>query len=241
MKLALADLRAHVGDPAAMRLAPEALFAPDYARRRAALIDPAAAGDPGAGAPEGGGTVLVAAADAEGQMVSLVQSNYKGFGSGIVVPGTGISLQNRGFGFSLDPAHPNVVAPGKRPFQTIIPGFASDEHGPAMAFGMMGGPMQAQGHLQLFERIRRHRQTPQAAIDAPRWRALGGRRVAVEAHCPPKPSTGCARSATRSRPRPPTRPTSGSAARRSSIASRAATSPAQTAARTAGRSGFRVP
>jgi len=149
-----------------------------------ALIDPARAGDPGAGAPDGGGTVLVAAADAGGQMVSLVQSNYKGFGSGIVVPGTGISLQNRGFGFSLDPAHPNLVAPGKRPFQTIIPGFVSDDSGPAMAFGMMGGPMQAQGHLQLFERIRRYQQTPQAATDAPRWRALGGRRVAMEAAWP---------------------------------------------------------
>lgn len=184
MKLALADLRVHVADPAAMRVAPETLFAQDYAMSRAAMLDPASAGDPGAGAPEGGGTVLVAAADAEGQMVSLVQSNYKGFGSGIVVPGTGISLQNRGFGFSLDPAHPNVVAPGKRPFQTIIPGFVNDAGGPAMAFGMMGGPMQAQGHLQLFERIRRHRQTPQTAIDAPRWRALGGRRVAMEANWP---------------------------------------------------------
>ena len=186
MKLALADLHAHVADPAAMRIAPEALFAVDYARRRAALIDPTQAGDPGAGEPEGGGTVLVVAADAEGRMISLVQSNYKGFGSGIVVPGTGISLQNRGHGFSLDRGHPNRVGPGKRPFQTIIPGFVTDANGPAMAFGMMGGPMQAQGHLQLFERIRRYRQTPQAATDAPRWRVLGGRRVAFEAGWPPE-------------------------------------------------------
>jgi len=186
MKLALADLYAHVADPQSMRVAPASLFSAEYARRRAALIDPSRAGDPGHGEPEGGGTVLLAAADSAGQMVSLVQSNYKGFGSGVVVPGTGISLQNRGFGFSLDPAHPNVVAPGKRPLQTIIPGFASDDAGPAMAFGMMGGPMQAQGHLQLFERIRRHGQTPQAASDAPRWRVLAGRRVAVESGWPPE-------------------------------------------------------
>lgn len=180
MKLALADLYGHVADIDAMRTAPADLLSDAYARDRARLIRMDAAGDLGAGQPPEGGTVLIAAADAAGQMVSLVQSNYKGFGSGVVVPGTGISLQNRGYGFSLDPAHPNCVGPRKRPLQTIIPGFVSDASGPAMAFGMMGGPMQAQGHVQLLLRIRHFRQTPQAASDAPRWRVLGGRRVAVE-------------------------------------------------------------
>jgi gamma-glutamyltranspeptidase/glutathione hydrolase len=105
-----------------------------------------------------------------------------GFGSGVVVPGTGISLQNRGFGFTLAEGHPNRVAPRKRPFHTIIPGFAMDAEGaPLMAFGVMGGPMQAQGHLQMALRILRYGQNPQTAANAPRWRVLGGRRVAVEA------------------------------------------------------------
>jgi gamma-glutamyltranspeptidase/glutathione hydrolase len=108
-----------------------------------------------------------------------------GFGSGVVVPGTGISLQNRGAGFNLAPDHPNVVAPGKRPFHTIIPGFALDELGrPLMAFGVMGGPMQSQGHVQLAVRILRYGQSPQAAADAPRWRVGSGRRVSVEASFP---------------------------------------------------------
>src|SRR3546814_16507908 len=101
-----------------------------------------------------GGTVCLAAADENGMMVSFIQSNYKGFGSGVVVPDTGIALQNRGTGFTLEPGHANQVAPRKRPFHTIIPGFAMDLNGdPLMAFGLMGGPIQAQGHLQLALRI----------------------------------------------------------------------------------------
>ncbi len=114
-------------------------------------------------------------------MISFIQSNYMGFGSGVVVPGTGISLQNRGVGFSLDPGHVGVVAPRKRPFHTIIPGFATNADGtPLMAFGLMGGAIQAQGHLQMMLRILRYRQNPQAAADAPRWRLGAGREVAVE-------------------------------------------------------------
>jgi gamma-glutamyltranspeptidase/glutathione hydrolase len=114
-------------------------------------------------------------------MVSFIQSNYLHFGSGVVVPGTGISLQNRGAGFVLDPAHPNAVGPRKRPFHTIIPGFATDANGgPRMAFGLMGGPMQAQGHVQLALRILAAGQNPQAAADAPRWRLTGGLGLAVE-------------------------------------------------------------
>ena len=181
VKLALADAAEHVADASFMRVTPEALLDPAYLDRRARLIDPAAAGDPKAGQPGPGGTVYLSAADAEGRMVSFIQSNFMGFGSGVVVPGTGISLQNRGAGFSLQPGHVNEVGPSKKPFQTIIPGFATGAQGqPEMSFGVMGGPMQAQGHLQMALRILGHGQNPQAAADAPRWRVNGGRKVAVE-------------------------------------------------------------
>lgn len=123
----------------------------------------------------------MAAADASGMMVSFIQSNYMGFGSGVVVPGTGISLQNRGHGFNLVPGHANQVAPRKRPSHTIIPAFAMHADGtPQMAFGVMGGPMQSQGHTQMALRVLRYGQNPQAAADAPRWRVTGGMGVAVE-------------------------------------------------------------
>lgn len=184
MKLALADTYAHVGDLGTMAGPAEALLDPAYLDRRAALIDRKAAGDPGAGAPPFSGTVCLAAADADGRMVSYIQSNYEGFGSGVVVPETGISLQNRGSAFTLAPGHANRVGPGKRPFHTIIPGFVTDDTGAAMAFGLMGGPMQAQGHVQMVLRTRLWGQNPQAAADAPRWRVLGGRTVAVEPSLP---------------------------------------------------------
>lgn len=180
-KLALADLGEHVADPDAMRVTPDSLIDPGYLAERARLIDPARAGDPRHGAPGPGGTVCLATADREGRMASFIQSNYMGFGSGVVVPGTGISLQNRGAGFTPRPGHANTVAPNKRPFHTIIPGFATGaDGGPLLAFGLMGGPMQAQGHVQMALRILAHGQNPQAAADAPRWRVLEGRRVAVE-------------------------------------------------------------
>jgi gamma-glutamyltranspeptidase/glutathione hydrolase len=180
-KLALADVHRHVGDIDAMPFSPDALLDPDYLAARAKSIDPDAAGDPGHGNPKRGGTVCLSAADESGMMISFIQSNYVGFGSGVVVPGTGISLQNRALGFSLKPGHPNQVGPGKRPFHTIIPGFATTPDGkPLIAFGLMGGSMQAQGHLQLMNRILKHRQNPQAASDAPRWRLRGGRTVCVE-------------------------------------------------------------
>ncbi|MDB5928601.1 MAG: gamma-glutamyltransferase 2, Threonine peptidase family [Polaromonas sp.] len=181
MKLALADLHQYNADIDAMRVAPGALLAPAYLAERASLIDRHRAGDPGHGSPGPGGTVYVAAADAAGMMVSFIQSNYMGFGSGIVVPGTGISLQNRGFGFSLAPGHANQVGPRKRPSHTIIPAFAMHADGtPQMAFGVMGGPMQSQGHVQMALRVLHYGQNPQAAADAPRWRVTGGRQVAVE-------------------------------------------------------------
>jgi gamma-glutamyltranspeptidase/glutathione hydrolase len=180
-KIALADVYHFVGDRQAMSIEPTALIDPDYLAERAKLIDSGQAGDPGHGRPRPGGTVYLAAADAQGMMVSFIQSNYMGFGSGVVVPGTGISLQNRGAGFVLTPGHANRVGPRKRPFQTIIPGFATNADGsPLMAFGVMGGPIQAQGHLQIALRIMIYGQNPQAAADAPRWRILEGRRIAVE-------------------------------------------------------------
>ena len=180
-KLALADLDHHVGDRDAMIIGGQDLLAADYLAGRAALIDFDAAGLPTFGRPGAGGTVCLSVGDRDGMMISFIQSNYMGFGSGVVVPGTGISLQNRGAGFSLQPGHPNEVGPRKRPFHTIIPGFVCDADGaPRMAFGLMGGPMQAQGHAQLALRILRHGQNPQAAADAPRWRVIEGRKVAVE-------------------------------------------------------------
>lgn len=182
MKLALADLDRYVADEAHMEFAAKELLTDDYLKTRAALIDPQQASDFTYGSPTQSGTVYLATADASGMMVSFIQSNYMGFGSGVVVPGTGISLQNRGCGFVLDPAHPNVLAGSKRPFHTIIPGFAMDGNGqPLMSFGVMGGPMQAQGHMQMALRIMLHGQNPQAAIDAPRWRVVKGREVVVEA------------------------------------------------------------
>jgi gamma-glutamyltranspeptidase/glutathione hydrolase len=184
MKLALADIAAFVADPAAMDVDPRWLLRAAYLDERAALVDRRRAGDFGAGAPRAGGTVYLTAADAGGMMVSMIQSNYEGFGSGVVVPGTGISLQNRGYGFVLEPGHPNQVGPRKRPFHTIIPGFLMREGKPLMSFGVMGGSMQAQGHLQMVTRTLIFGQNPQSASDAPRWRVLQGRQVAVESTMP---------------------------------------------------------
>ena len=181
MKLALADLHQYNADIDAMQIAPSALLDPAYLAERASLIDIHKAGDPGHGTPRPGGTVYVATADASGMMVSFIQSNYMGFGSGVVVPGTGISLQNRGYGFTLAAGHANQVGPSKRPSHTIIPAFAMHADGtPQMAFGVMGGPMQSQGHLQMALRVLHYGQNPQAAADAPRWRVTDGRQVAVE-------------------------------------------------------------
>lgn len=180
MKLALADVYANVGDPDTMVVSSEQLLDPEYHAQRATLIQHGSASDPGHGLPKPSGTVYLCAADADGCMVSYIQSNYSGFGSGVVVPGTGISLQNRGSGFSLDPGHPNCVGPGKRPFHTIIPGFLTRADRPLTALGVMGGPIQAQGHLQVIVRMVLFNQNPQAVIDAPRWRVMSGRSLAME-------------------------------------------------------------
>jgi gamma-glutamyltranspeptidase / glutathione hydrolase len=179
VKLAFADAQAYVADIDHMPLPAEHLLDKEYLKQRAALIDrnqakPAAAGTPN------GGTVYLAAADAAGVMVSMIQSNYMGFGSGVVVPGTGISLQNRGADFAAAHGHPNQIGPGKRPYHTIIPGFVTKDGNPVMSFGVMGGTMQPQGHVQVLVRIADHGQNPQAACDGPRFRWVHGMQVSCE-------------------------------------------------------------
>jgi gamma-glutamyltranspeptidase/glutathione hydrolase len=180
MKLAFADIEEYVSDITTMRVTPAQMLDKAYLKQRAKLIDMKKAGTPSFGTPSRGGTVYLTAADESGMMVSYIQSNYSGFGSGVVVPDTGISLQNRGYGFSLRPGHANIVAPKKRPFHTIIPGFLTKDGQPLMSFGVMGGSMQAQGHMQVVSRMVDYHQNPQAASDAPRWRIDSGVRVGIE-------------------------------------------------------------
>ena len=179
-KLAFADAWRYVADLQHMDIRPQLLLDQGYLASRAQLIDMKRAQDFGHGTPPGGGTVYLSAADASGMMVSYIQSNYMGFGSGVVVPGTGISLQNRGATFVLKPGHPNCVGPKKRPYQTIIPGFVTRDGKPLMRFGVMGGTMQPQGHAQVMVRIADYGQSPQAACDGPRFRLVQGMDVSVE-------------------------------------------------------------
>jgi gamma-glutamyltranspeptidase/glutathione hydrolase len=184
MKLAFADIYRYVADPSAMDVTPAQMLDDAYLASRAKLIDMNRAQDFKAGNPVKGGTIYLTAADESGMMVSFIQSNYMGFGSGCVEPQFGVSLQNRGHGFSVNPAglNPaNLVAPGKRPFHTIIPAFLSRDGQPVMSFGVMGGNMQPQGHLQTLVRMLDYGQNPQAACDAPRWRFNAGLTLNFEA------------------------------------------------------------
>jgi gamma-glutamyltranspeptidase / glutathione hydrolase len=181
MKAAFADVYQHVADIRYMtRITPADLLDPAYLKERAKSIrlDQASAFD--SAVRPAGGTVYLTAADESGMMVSFIQSNYMGFGSGIVEPQFGVSLQNRGFCFSAEQASPNCVAPGKRPFQTIIPAFLMKDGQAQMSFGVMGGNMQPQGHLQTLSRMVDHHQSPQAACDAPRWKVHRGLEVDLE-------------------------------------------------------------
>jgi gamma-glutamyltranspeptidase/glutathione hydrolase len=180
MKLAFRDTHRYVADPDHMELTPAEMLDPDYLRSRAELIDMERATDFEHGTPKDGGTVLVTAAGRDGTMISLIQSNYTGFGSGVVIPGTGISMQNRGGCFTCERGHPNAPGPGKRPFHTIIPAFITRDGQPVSAFGVMGGPMQPQGHAQVLMRMADHGQNPQAALDAPRWQVTEGLEVRIE-------------------------------------------------------------
>jgi gamma-glutamyltranspeptidase/glutathione hydrolase len=180
MKLAFADVYRYVSDPSSMEVTPAQMLDDAYLASRAKLIDMKKAQDFKAGNPVKGGTIYLTAADESGMMVSFIQSNFMGFGSGCVEPEFGISLQNRGHGFSLL-AGPNQVAPGKRPFHTIIPAFLTKDGQPVMSFGVMGGNMQPQGHMQTLVRMLDYGQNPQAACDAPRWRFNSGLEINVEA------------------------------------------------------------
>ncbi|OGA68773.1 MAG: gamma-glutamyltransferase [Betaproteobacteria bacterium RIFCSPLOWO2_12_FULL_65_14] len=178
MKLAFADARRYIADIDHMDVRPRQLLDRGYLKSRARLIDMKRAQDFGHGTPPKGGTVYLTAADASGMMVSFIQSNYLGFGSGVVVDG--VSLQNRGGTFVIQPGHPNCVGPSKRPYQTIIPGFVTRDGKPVMSFGVMGGTMQPQGHAQVMVRIADYGQSPQAASDGPRFRILQGLDVSAE-------------------------------------------------------------
>jgi len=185
-KLAYADLAAHLADPDHMRLPVERLIDEDYLRARRHLIDTARAAErmePGH-TVTAGDTIYLTTADAHGNMVSFINSIYSGFGSGVVVPGTGFALQNRGSGFTMEAGHPNTVAPRKQPFHTIIPGFVTREtpsgEEPWMSFGVMGGGHQPQGHVQVLLNMLLFGMDPQRAIDSPRFNHGGGLRVQLE-------------------------------------------------------------
>ncbi len=185
IKLAFADVYRYVAEPQQMEVTPAQMLDPAYLKSRAQLIHMKKAQDFGAGNPVKGGTIYLSTADENGMMVSFIQSNYMGFGSGCVEPNFGISLQNRGHGFSLDaqglnPA--NLVAPGKRPFHTIIPAFLTQNGQPVMSYGVMGANMQPQGHMQTLVRMLDYGQNPQAACDAPRWRYNAGLEINVESN-----------------------------------------------------------
>ena len=179
LKLAFADGQRYIADPRHMEVSVADLLSPAYGLDRSKLIRDHAI-LPECGKPKASGTVYMCAADNEGNMISFIQSNYRGFGSGVVVPGTGIGLQNRGEGFSLDPNHPNFAAPGKKPYHTIIPGFLTKGNEAVGPFGVMGGFMQPQGHMQVMLDYIDKGMNPQACLDAPRWQWTEGMKVSFE-------------------------------------------------------------
>lgn len=181
-KLAYADLSRYVADPDHMDVSTEALLDPAYLAGRAAMIDPTRAADrPDAGHfATDSETIYLTAADRHGNMISLINSIYGYFGARVVVPGTGVMLQNRGGGFTMEEGHPNQIAPNKRPFHTIIPAFASKDGEPWLSFGVMSGSMQPQGHVQVLLNMVEYGMDPQEAIDAARFRHFSGTRVAIE-------------------------------------------------------------
>ncbi|MEO1137351.1 MAG: gamma-glutamyltransferase [Pseudomonadota bacterium] len=178
-RLAFEDLGRYYADPDFVDIPVEALLSDEYGRKRFALIDPDVANpSPTPGDPRLEGesdTTYLTTADKDGMMVSLIQSNYRGMGSGLVPDGLGFMLQDRGELFSLDPDHPNVYAPGKRPFQTIIPAFVMKDGAPLISFGLMGGGMQPQGHIQILVNIVDYGMNLQEAGDAARLNHVGGR------------------------------------------------------------------
>jgi gamma-glutamyltranspeptidase/glutathione hydrolase len=185
-KLAFADLARFIGDRDHMTVSAEDLLSDEFIDQRRGLLDPSRAADrvePGK-AVTSSETIYLTAADTDGNMVSFINSIYSSFGSGVVIPGTGFALQDRGAGFTLEADHPNTVAPGKHPFHTIIPAFVTrdtgNDHEPWLSFGVMGGSMQPQGHVQVLLNLLYFDMDLQSAIDAARFRHLGGRRVVLE-------------------------------------------------------------
>ncbi|MCM3704309.1 MULTISPECIES: gamma-glutamyltransferase family protein [Cytobacillus] len=183
MKLAFTDGKAFITDAAEMKVTVEELLSEEYGKSRRSEIGEEAV-TPEPYEPPRGGTVYLATADSDGNMVSFIQSNYMGFGSGLVVPGTGIALQNRGHDFSLNPEHHNALKPGKKTYHTIIPGFLTKDGEAVGPFGVMGGYMQPQGHMQVVMNTVDFHLNPQAALDAPRWQWIEGKKVQVEPHFP---------------------------------------------------------
>lgn len=183
MKLAFADGHKYIADKKYMDVKVEDLLSESYAKLRKNLISDKAL-VPQAGKPSGSSTVYLATADSSGNMVSYIQSNYKGFGSGIVVPETGIAFQDRGANFSLDINSPNVIAPLKKSFHTIIPGFITKDDSAIGPFGVMGEFMQPQGHLQVVSNMIDYNMNPQSALDAPRWQWISGKKILVENEMP---------------------------------------------------------
>jgi len=179
IKLAFADGKKYIADPEVMDVSVNQLLSEEYAAERRQLIGHDAI-LPEPGELPSGGTVYLAAADDKGNMISLIQSNYMGFGSGLVVPGTGIALHNRGHNFVLDENHRNCLAGGKRSYHTIIPGFLTKDGNPVGPFGVMGAFMQPQGHMQVVMNTIDFHLNPQQALDAPRWQWIKGRQVQVE-------------------------------------------------------------
>ncbi len=183
MKLAFADGQKYIADPRMMSVKVEQLLSESYAAQRRALIGEEAL-MPTPGDPTASGTVYLATADEDGNMVSMIQSNYMGFGSGLVVPETGIALHNRGHNFVLDINHDNALAPGKKPYHTIIPGFLTKNNKAIGPFGVMGGFMQPQGHVQVIMNTIDFHMNPQDALDAYRWQWVGGKSVDIEPDFP---------------------------------------------------------
>jgi gamma-glutamyltranspeptidase/glutathione hydrolase len=183
IKLAFADGKQYVTDPNYMKYNSKDLLSDAFADERRKLITETAQ-DFKAGIPPSGGTVYLCTADGEGNMVSFIQSNYMGFGSGIVVDGTGIALQNRGADFSLDKGDYNCLMPGKRTYHTIIPGFILKDNKAVGPFGVMGGYMQPQGHLQVVMNLIDFNLNPQMALDAPRWQWTEEKKFTVEPNFP---------------------------------------------------------
>lgn len=179
LKLAYADGIHYITDIEKMKINPKELISEDYGKERAKLIKDKAI-IPKYGAPNSGGTVYLATADNEGNMVSYIQSNFTGFGSGLVVPETGISLHNRGYTFSLNPKAYNRLEPDKKTYHTIIPGFITKEGKAIGPFGVMGAYMQPQGHLQVINNILDHNLNPQEALDKPRWQWIRDKKIFVE-------------------------------------------------------------